>query len=95
MGWHSDDRDKIDRKRWARLRREVLDRDGWRCVKCGRRGRLEVDHVIPMRFGGAVYALENLQTLCRAPCHFEKTARENTAESEGQEVREWREFVAT
>ena len=84
----------VDRRKWARLRREVLDRDGWRCVQCERRGRLEVDHIQPMRFGGAVYDLENLQTLCRQH-HFDKTARENTAESEGQEVAEWREFVAT
>ena len=93
MGWHDDDISKIDRKRWARLRQEVLTRDDWRCVKCKRRGRLEVDHIIPMRFGGEVYALSNLQTLCRAPCHFEKSARENEAEPESVERAEWREFV--
>ena len=93
MAWHSTDKDKIDRKRWARLRREVLNRDGWKCVKCGRRGRLEVDHILAMRFGGAVYDLDNLQTLCRAPCHFEKSALENVEETEGIDVKEWREFV--
>ena len=92
MAWHSTDKDKIDRKRWALLRREVLNRDGWKCVKCGRRGRLEVDHILAMRFGGAVYDLNNLQTLDRL-CHLEKSARENTEESEGIDVKEWREFV--
>ena len=92
MAWHSTDKDKIDRKRWARLRREVLDRDSWKCVKCGRRGRLEVDHRLAMRFGGEVYDLENLQTLCRA-CHLEKSALENVEETEGIDVKEWREFV--
>ena len=102
MGWHSDDKDKIDRKRWARLRREVLDRDGWRCQQplgneiCGRKGRLECDHRTPMRWGGDVYALENLWILCRQH-HFEKSARESKAESEGSQpegVGDWRAFVA-
>ena len=31
--------------RWAALRRFVLDRDGWRCQRCGRYGRMEVHHV--------------------------------------------------
>ena len=93
MGWHDDDSSKVDRKRWARVRQVVLDRDKWRCVICSRRGRLEVDHIIPMRNGGAVYELSNLQTLCRAPCHFDKTAKENAAEPESEERAEWREFV--
>ena len=92
MGWHNDDKERIDRKRWARLRQEVLDRDKWRCVTCGRRGRLEVDHKLAMRFGGEVYALENLQSLCRS-CHFEKSALENAGEPESEERAEWREFV--
>ena len=29
------------------LRKLAKDRDGWRCVKCGRAGRLEVDHIKP------------------------------------------------
>ena len=32
-----------------------LDRDGWACVKCGKAGRLECDHRIPLEDGGAVY----------------------------------------
>lgn len=64
--------DKVDRLRWKRVRRVVLERDGWRC----RAGRLEVDHVEPIGDGGFVYDLEALQTLCRS-CHIRKTAGEN------------------
>ena len=66
MSWR---KHKIDRRKWARVRLQVLDRDGWRCVQCGKAGRLEVDHVTPMESGGAVYEKRNLQALCR-PCHF-------------------------
>lgn len=53
----------------------VLERDGWRCMACGKAGRLEVDHVIPVFRGGAEMAPENCQTLCRG-CHISKTRRE-------------------
>ena len=56
--------------RWKRARLAALDRDGWRCRHCGRAaGRFEVDHIVPLEAGGAAYALDNLQSLCR-PCHF-------------------------
>ena len=65
--------DPRHRARWRRVRREVLDRDGWRCRSCGKAaGRFEVDHVKPVVDGGAAYALDNLQPLCR-PCHFRKS----------------------
>ncbi len=60
---------------WAVLREQVFIRDGYRCVKCGRAGRLECDHVKPLKHGGG-NTLDNLQTLCR-DCHFAKTAKEN------------------
>ena len=100
MGWHDEDSSKVDRKRWARLRQEVLNRDNWRCVQCGRRGRLEVDHIKPMRkiageaHGGAVYELSNLQTLCREHAISRKTAKENQQDAEGPEQAEWRDYVA-
>jgi hypothetical protein len=52
-----------------KLRREVLIRDGHRCVKCGadpktdKTVKLEVDHVKPASKKGPS-VLENLQTLC-------------------------------
>ena len=67
---------KIHRVRWELARRRVLIRDGYRCQSCGLPGRLEVDHVQPLKRGGSMYSLDNLQALCRA-CHIRKTAGEN------------------
>jgi len=54
-------------KDWGRVRRAVLDRDGWRCRECGRAARLEVHHKRPLKDGGS-NALDNLATLC-VRCH--------------------------
>ena len=56
------------RKAWKMLRRFVLDRDGWRCTKCGRAGAMEVHHVKPIEDGG-LDEPGNLVTLCRG-CHI-------------------------
>ena len=52
----------------ARARRAALDRDGWRCRRCGYPAGLEAHHVRPLAEGGAPYALANLETLCTG-CH--------------------------
>jgi 5-methylcytosine-specific restriction endonuclease McrA len=63
--------------RWRGLRLQALRRDGWRCVRCAARGRLEVDHRQPReRRPDLAWALDNLQTLCRA-CHIDKTKSES------------------
>ena len=62
-------------RRWARVRREVLERDGYRCQGCGKAGVLEVDHVVPVSAGGDRWDLANLQALCRG-CHIAKTRNE-------------------
>lgn len=60
-------------KRWKALRLQALRRDGWKCVRCGGRRRLEVDHIKPVRRNPELaFALDNLQTL-DAPCHSRKT----------------------
>ena len=82
----------IDPRKWAKVRLQVLDRDGWRCVKCGRAGRLECDHIIPLDKSGPKYALGNLQTLCR-PCHFAKSGRERVAAHESPEQARWRALI--
>ncbi|MFD9156779.1 HNH endonuclease [Streptomyces goshikiensis] len=65
---------------------QVLKRDGYRCVVCGRRAsdhtdvELHVHHLVPWRMAGPT-AEENLVTLC-GTCHkclgpdFEPTLRE-------------------
>ena len=60
-------------KRWKLLRLEILERDGFRCVECQAVGRLEVDHVIPVRDApDRAFDPDNLQSLC-ASCHTRKT----------------------
>ena len=63
---------------WRRLRIEVFERDLYTCQVCGRVGReheLDADHVTPVSEGGTD-DMDNLQTLCRTPCHRDKTTRE-------------------
>ena len=83
-------------KRWKRLRRAILRRDRYRCQSCLKlAGRAEIDHIKPVKDGGDFWDADNLQTLCR-PCHFKKTASENTtrhAESIPEPVKEWRGMV--
>jgi 5-methylcytosine-specific restriction protein A len=63
-------------KRWDAVRLEAKRRDNFCCVECGERGRLEVDHIKPVRDAPELsYALDNLQTLCVA-CHSRKTRLE-------------------
>ena len=60
----------------AWLRRFVLERHGYRCVRCKRPGFLELDHIVPMYRGGAMHDPTNLQVLCRS-CHISKSASES------------------
>ncbi|MEC3863308.1 HNH endonuclease signature motif containing protein [Mesobacterium sp. TK19101] len=63
-------------KRWKVLRMEILERDGFACVKCGARGRLEVDHIRPVRdCPEKAFDPANLQSLCPS-CHTAKTRLE-------------------
>lgn len=80
-----------DRKRWRRFRITILDRDGWKCVKCGKRGRLEVDHIKPLWQGSKPFDPANCQSLCRS-CHISKTRLENTNTVSTEQV-EWREYL--
>ena len=80
--------------RWDAVRRTVFRRDGWRCVMCGRAGRLECDHITPMQRepGQDPYDPNGLQSLCRA-CHIEKNRRENRRPLTPAEVA-WRALIA-
>ena len=82
---------KLDRKRWALLRLRIFERDGWRCVRCNKAGRLECDHIKPMDAGGDPYEPSNLQSLCRE-CHLAKTGAERSPPDPEREA--WQELVA-
>ena len=68
------DRRKLNSATWRRTREAVLRRDCYQCVKCGR-GAEDVDHIRPRAMGGDLYALSNLQSLCK-PCHRAKSGKE-------------------
>lgn len=74
---------------WKAIRREALDRDGHRCVRCGGTDRLQVHHVIPYRYSRS-HALTNLTTLCRS-CHSKVEFAVNPAHrgalADGRELR--------
>lgn len=53
--------------------REIFDRDGWECRRCGSHRDLTVDHVVP-RVKGGTDDPSNLQTLCGS-CNSSKGAR--------------------
>ena len=55
------------------VRQEILERDGYKCKKCGSTSYLEFDHIIPRSRGGATSA-KNIQVLCRR-CNRKKGER--------------------
>ena len=67
------------KRRWARVRAGVLERDGHRCRACGRASwPLEVDHVKRIASGGSAWAEMNLQTLCgRCPLDQDTRGKQN------------------
>lgn len=55
-----------------KLRNDVFERDGNKCLKCGSISDLSVDHIIPFSRGGQTQ-YDNLQTLCMT-CNRKKKA---------------------
>jgi HNH endonuclease len=60
-------RQRLDPDLYDRLRRQVLQRDGWRCQWCGAKSNLEVHHK-ELRSQGGEDSDSNLITLC-VVCH--------------------------
>lgn len=78
--------------RWAALRLEAKRRDGWKCVQCGARGRLECDHIKPVRSRpDLAFDLTNLQSLCPS-CHTRKTRLECGHVPLSPERQKWRDL---
>ncbi|CAB4161979.1 HNHc domain containing protein [uncultured Caudovirales phage] len=63
----------INSGKWKKLRITVLDRDGWQCVRCNKPAHT-VDHIIPRVKGGDMWALDNLQSMCKS-CNSSKGDR--------------------
>jgi len=59
--------------KWKKLRISVLDRDGWECVSCHRPAHT-VDHIVPRVKGGDMWAMDNLQSMCKS-CNSRKGGR--------------------
>lgn len=61
--------------RWRPLRTQVLDEQPW-CADTGcTQMAVDVDHIVPLAFGGKPFDRTNLQGLCK-PHHSIKTNRE-------------------
>lgn len=60
---------RLPRQAYDLLRRQVLERDGWRCQYCGKREHLEV-HRLHFRSHAGEDDDANLITFCRC-CHRE------------------------
>lgn len=78
--WHDTPESIAEAKAKDRLRKgvekhraHVFTNDGHRCVWCGSREDLQVDHIMPVSLGGGSER-SNLQTLC-GPCNRRKAAR--------------------
>ena len=74
MSWRSK---RINKSKWERVRKQVFERDGYRCRSCGKAGRLECHHRVALWKGGARYDLKNLLTLCNR-CHLGVTAEQDS-----------------
>jgi 5-methylcytosine-specific restriction protein A len=70
-------------RQWRSVRAAFL-REHPLCSACGAKGQLVaarvVDHVQPIKDGGARFDVSNLQSLC-VSCHNRKTARESAGRS--------------
>ena len=82
------DRRPYDSRRWRAVRKRHLRAEPL-CRVCKMRGELtlavEVDHIVPIKQGGAMWSTSNHQSLCRR-CHDDKS----NAEKAG---RDWRENI--
>ena len=93
--WRRYSRPVLKTKRWQVLRQIVLERDGWACVDCGtRRGRLEIDHVKPVRTNPELaFDPTNCATRCSS-CHTKKTRIECGHKPLDPPRQAWRDAVA-
>ncbi|MDC5514499.1 HNH endonuclease [Acinetobacter baumannii] len=72
----------MKKKIGLKLRLEVYERDGFKCVTCGVQKNLTLDHIKPEILGG-VSTIENLQTMCKS-CNSSKGTKYDESDEEGE-----------
>jgi len=75
-----------------RVKREILDEQGWCCFACHQpvsRDQIDVDHRVPLALGGSDDET-NWVALCR-PCHKQKTRADVKAVRKADRARRMRE----
>ena len=77
----------VGNTKWAKIRKQVLDAENWKCRLCGTYAN-EVDHIEPIYKGGSEYETENLQAICRG-CHIQKTKQERNVSRSIEGSQEW------
>ena len=82
----------LNKRKWAKVRLAILERDSYRCQLCGKAGAMEVDHIESMEKYPQQdpYNMAGLQALCRN-CHWDKTTIERGPVNLELEV--WRAFM--
>ena len=78
--------------KWQRIRKQVFQRDGYRCTHCGKAGSLEAHHNPSLIDRPAVdvdefYNPEKIKTVCRL-CHI----REHQVVQD-PDRRAWQEYI--
>lgn len=80
-------------QRWRALRPLILSRDKHRCHECGARGRLEIDHIKPVRTHPELaFDPANLAAKCPS-CHTRKTRLECGHPPLPEGRQKWRDCV--
>lgn len=68
--WKSQTQSERKTSVYKNLRKDILERDGWRCIECGSKENLEVDHIKSYsKYPLLRFEPTNLRTLCRG-CHL-------------------------
>jgi 5-methylcytosine-specific restriction protein A len=77
--WSSNQDKFYHSTKWRKLRKQVLTINPL-CVYCQKENKPTIatiaDHITPVRLGGEVWELNNLQSLCES-CHNKKSAKES------------------